>query len=72
MLKSTKLYLASTRFIDSDSPEVAAFAATIDGDPGTDIQRGIRLFYAVRDRIYYDPYGASLSRVSIFAQADDF
>jgi transglutaminase-like putative cysteine protease len=51
-------FLASTAFVDSDSPEVRAFVArSLDGAgnlPAT--ARAIRLFEAVRDRIRYDPF----------------
>ena len=49
-------YLSPGRFIDSDSPEVAAFArATIAGASG-DVDKVRRLYAAVRDGITYDPY----------------
>ena len=48
--------LEPTAFIDSDAPEVVAFARQAVGDATTDVERGIRLFYAVRDGIRYDPY----------------
>jgi transglutaminase-like putative cysteine protease len=51
-------FLASTAFVDSDSPEVRAFVArSLEGAenlPAT--ERAIRLFDAVRDRIRYDPF----------------
>ncbi len=54
-----QIYLKPTRFIDSDSPEVIAFARSTTGNGGTDIERGMKLYYAVRDMIHYSPYGIS-------------
>lgn len=55
-MDSLQQYLSPTRIIDSDHPEIRAFAeATIAGarDP---IEKAVRLYYAVRDGIWYDPY----------------
>lgn len=49
-------FLAPTYFIDSDHPEIQAFAANAVGDAQTPKEKAIRLYYAVRDGIYYDPY----------------
>ncbi len=49
-------YLQPTQFIDSDSPEVIKFAQTTIGEAQTDVDQGIALYYAVRDRIRYSPY----------------
>lgn len=51
--------LAPTALIDSDHPAVIDFAR---GVPGTgDRERAVALYYAVRDRIRYDPYRVDLS-----------
>lgn len=52
-------YLGATEFFDIDHPEVRSFTARAAGDAATDKERAIRLFYAVRDRIRYDPYRIS-------------
>lgn len=49
-------YLGPTAFIESTHPDVVAFARAAVGDAATDIEKGIRLFYAARDAIRYDPY----------------
>lgn len=51
-------YLTPTPFIDCDSPEVIAFAEQVCGKnrDGSQKERAIRLYYAVRDEIRYDPY----------------
>ena len=53
-------YLKPTAFIDSDSPEIAEFAKRHTEGAATDIEKAVRLFYAVRDEIRYDPYGIVL------------
>jgi transglutaminase-like putative cysteine protease len=52
-------YLAPTRFLDHDRDEVRRFARDAVTDANTARKRAERLFYAVRDRIRYDPYTAS-------------
>ena len=47
--------LAVTRFQDFDHPAVAAFARRAAGE-GSARERAIRLYYAVRDGVRYDPY----------------
>ncbi len=46
--------------IDSDHPAVRDFAQE-QGRGETDLQRAVSLFYAVRDRVRYDPYRIDLS-----------
>jgi transglutaminase-like putative cysteine protease len=53
-------YLRSTRFLDSDSDAVRAFAQRVAGSETSDIGRAIKLFYAVRDGIRYDPFSMRL------------
>jgi transglutaminase-like putative cysteine protease len=49
-------YLRPTKFFDYDHPEVAAFIdAAVEG-VSSDIEKSVKLFYAVRDSIRYDPY----------------
>lgn len=49
-------YLEPTEIIDSDHPEIQAFArATVAGSEDA-VQRAVRLYYAVRDGVWYDPY----------------
>lgn len=54
---------APTWFIDSDSPEIAAFAAHalagVDADRSSETATAVALFRAVRDGIRYDPYVVS-------------
>jgi transglutaminase-like putative cysteine protease len=49
-------YLEPTAFLDHDEPAVADFAkAALDG-AASELDKAVRLFYAVRDGIRYDPY----------------
>ncbi|HZS85179.1 MAG TPA: transglutaminase-like domain-containing protein [Stellaceae bacterium] len=48
-------YLRPGRFVDSDHPAVARFAARAGG-AGDPCEVARRLYYAVRDEILYDPY----------------
>ncbi len=51
------LYLRPTDVIDSDHPAVQAFARQATAPCGDDpAEQAAALFYAVRDRIRYDPY----------------
>lgn len=54
--QSPENFLQHTYFFDSDSPEVAGFAKNAIGDVKTNLEKSVKLFYSVRDRIRYDPY----------------
>lgn len=50
-------YLSPTAIIDSDHPKVVQFARETIGDgPRDHIDMAVKLYYAVRDGIRYDPY----------------
>ena len=53
-----KIYLQPTPFIDCTAPEVQEYAERVCGRNRTDSlkDRAVRLYYAVRDEIRYDPY----------------
>jgi transglutaminase-like putative cysteine protease len=53
-------YLEPTRFLDSDDPKVRAFAGRVTAGSDDPIERAVKLFYAVRDGIRYDPFAVSL------------
>ncbi|MFI6447713.1 transglutaminase family protein [Kitasatospora sp. NPDC050543] len=68
MSTAVEPFLAATEFIDHTSPEVAAFVAGVLPDGGRDDRdRAVRLYYAVRDRIGYEIYGADFSRSGLTA-----
>ena len=49
-------YLQPGRFIDSDHPEVSAFAGCHRGASVDPREQAISLYYAVRDQVRYNPY----------------
>lgn len=55
-------YLAPTYFIDSDHPELQAFVARVTDGAVDPVEKAVRLFYAVRDGIRYDPYCITVER----------
>jgi transglutaminase-like putative cysteine protease len=62
-------YLRPGEFVDSDHPEVRAFAERTAGGQPDDRSRAVTLFYAVRDGWRYDPYGTSKERTDYRASA---
>jgi transglutaminase-like putative cysteine protease len=60
MDQPTSAHLASTALIDSDHPQVQAFART-HTQGADDRERAVALNLAVRDLIRYDPYKIDLS-----------
>jgi len=53
---SMKDYLKPTKFIDSDAEIIQQFAKEVTKGATSDKEKAIRLYYAVRDKIRYDPY----------------
>ena len=60
-------YLRPTKFIDSDSPEVIAYAHSKVTESMTDQEKAVALYLAVRDDIAYDPYHIILEPSAISA-----
>ena len=52
--------LAPGRFVDSDHPDVRAFAADVIAGATTQTEQAARLFRAVRERLRYDPYSITM------------
>ena len=50
------LYLRPTAILDSDHPRIAAFARQSAGQVTDPVEQAVRIYYAVRDGIRYDPY----------------
>ena len=50
------IYLSPTSIIDSDNKEVILFAEDAGGNSVDPVETAVRLYYAVRDMIWYDPY----------------
>lgn len=49
-------YLRPTPAIDSDNEEIRDFAEDVTRGAKDEVEVAVRLFYAVRDGIWYDPY----------------
>ena len=52
-------WLRPTALLDSDHPSVRGFAEQAAGPGGSPLERAVRLYYAVRDGLRYDPYSVS-------------
>ena len=55
-MESLAQYLEPTEIIDSTHPEIRAFAGKKLAGTKDPIDKAVRLYYAVRDDIWYDPY----------------
>jgi len=64
-----KEYLKPTEFLDSDHASVRAFAEMHIGAAESDVDKAVKLYYAVRDGFQYDPYVLDLRRESLKASA---
>ena len=62
-------YLEPTEALDFQNLAVAGFADEAAAGAATPRERAVRLFYAVRDRIRYDPYHVSLTPAGFSASA---
>ena len=54
-------FITSTPTIEADHSEVKSFASLHAGECASEIERAVRLFYAVRDSVRYDPYRIDLT-----------
>jgi len=59
----------ATDLLDSDHPAVRRFTQAAVGSADAPRERAVRLFYAVRDRIRYDPFTCSSRRADYRASA---
>lgn len=53
---SLEPYLTPGQFVDSDDPDIIAFAEDRTKGALTDVEKAVRLYDAVRDEVLYDPY----------------
>lgn len=67
--QKTPELLAPTSYLDFEQPAVRDFARDTIGDGGTPMQHAIRLFYAVRDEVAYDPLRVVFSPEGLRASA---
>ena len=67
-------WLEPTWFLDIESPEVEAYTAAAVGESTDATEMAIKLFYAVRDGLRYDPYGTDREpesyRASVICRAE--
>ncbi len=57
MNQDAQQYLSPTAIIDSDHPSILEYAADSVRGAGDDpVEKAVKLYYAVRDVIWYDPY----------------
>ena len=54
-------YRRPGRLVDSDHPDIIAYARRVAGE-GSDREKALRLYYAVRDDLRYDPYTTPMKR----------
>jgi transglutaminase-like putative cysteine protease len=54
-------FLTATPTIESQHPEIVAFVEKHSAGARDDVETAVRLYYAVRDGIRYDPYSAVLT-----------
>jgi transglutaminase-like putative cysteine protease len=55
-LEELEQYLNPTAIIDSRNPAIQAYAKEVLDDAESPLEKAVRLYYAVRDGIWYDPY----------------
>jgi len=58
-------YLQPATYVDSDHAAVIAFAHRAAGQDGSDLEKAVRLYYAVRDEFRYDPYGVEMTEIGM-------
>lgn len=51
-----QIYLQSTTYIDSDHPEIQAYATEVIEESDSQLEKAVKLYYAARDGVRYDPY----------------
>lgn len=66
---TTDRWLRPTAFLDADHPRVRAFAADAAAGATDPIERAVRLYYAVRDGLRYDPYSIEFAPDAFTASA---
>lgn len=69
MHEDLKHYLEPTFFLDYDMDILADFAVDVCKGITTPVEKAIALYYAVRDRIIYDPYDLKYSRKAMKASS---
>jgi len=60
-------FLEPGPIVDSAHPEIVAFAGGVAGGAATPRDAAVKLYYAVRDGIRYDPYGVKINATELRA-----
>ncbi len=60
-------YLHPTYYIDSDHPEIIVFSEQHSQSGKTDTEKAMEIYYAVRDKIRYNPYSIEPKKESMKA-----
>lgn len=66
-MENMEQYLRPTAIVDSDNPDVIAYAHKVVGDSTDPVEQVVKLYYAVRDGFRYDPYHVDLSEKGLKA-----
>jgi transglutaminase-like putative cysteine protease len=64
-----KEFLSPTFYIDSDHPGIVDFARNHSGGERSPVESAVSLYYAVRDKIRYNPYAISPNKADMKASA---
>lgn len=67
--ENMEIYLTPTYFVDSDHPDIIEWANEVVGDAKSDVEKAIRLYYDVRDGVFYNPYRVKLTKEWLKASA---
>ena len=62
-------HLQPTFYLDSDNPEIVAFAEKHTDGATSDKEKAVKLYYAVRDGFRYNPYGLHIEPEKMCASA---
>lgn len=62
-------HLKSTYYLDSDNPEIVAFAKENIAGATSNKEKAVKLYYAVRDGFRYNPYGLHIEPEKMRASA---
>ncbi len=68
-------FLKPTNLLDADDPQIQSFAERVTQGSRADIQKAVRIYYAVRDGWKYNPYNISFKpedmRASVVLHKED-
>ncbi len=67
MTEHLEIYLRPTDYIDSENTAIREFARQAIGENADTKERAVRLFFAVRDQIRYNPYLISPDKTTLVA-----